>query len=104
MRAAGLNVPAEPSHHSNARRPRRSALPALGGEPLDEVPLAEEEHDDHRDRGDHAGGEDDLPFHLAALAELVEHGLEPTRQGEQRWIAQVDQRPYSDQLAWTSKT
>jgi hypothetical protein len=64
----------------------RSALAAGGGDPLDEVALAEEEDDQHGQGGDDAGGQHDLPL---ALAKLVEDDLEASGQGEQRVVAQV---------------
>ncbi len=39
-------------------------------------------------------GEDHLPFHLAPLAELVEHGFEASGQVNSAGVAQVDQRPH----------
>src|SRR5215212_7395660 len=70
------------------------ALAAGGGDPLHEVALAEEEDEQHRQGGDDAGGEHDLPLALAALPELVEDDLEAPGQGEQLAVAQADQRPH----------
>ena len=75
-----------------ALRVTGSALGAGGGDPLDDVPLAEEEQDDHRHGRDDARGDDDLPVPLAAEAELVEQRLQPARHGEVVAVAQVDQR------------
>src|SRR3954452_16286635 len=44
----------------------RSALAARGRDPLDDLLLADQEDDDHRQRRDHARGDQDLPVPLAA--------------------------------------
>src|SRR5690606_18300447 len=53
----------------NRRRPsggtRGSALEGARADAVDDLPLAEEEDDDHRDRRDHACRDDDLPVPFA---------------------------------------
>src|SRR5918993_3380605 len=46
--------------------PGPSALGARRRDPLEEVPLPEEEHDDHRQRDDDTGRHDELEVALAA--------------------------------------
>src|SRR5215211_4946559 len=74
--------------------PGPSALGAGGRDPLEEVPLPEEEHDDHRQRHDDAGGHHELELALAAGlgVEPVHERLEAERQRVQRRVAHEDQR------------
>jgi hypothetical protein len=56
-------------------------LPLWGHDPLDEIALAGEEHDDHRDGGDDQAGDDELILagSAAGRAVLAEQLEQPER-------------------------
>src|SRR5829696_6301503 len=74
----------------------RAASPLGTGrrDALEEVPLAEEEHDDHRERHDDACGHHQLELALAARdrVEPIDQGLQAERQRVERDVTHEDQR------------
>src|SRR5690625_6021862 len=62
-----------------------------GRHSFDEMPLPDEENDDHGNRGDHGGGYDDFPVPLAPEPELVKQCFQAARDREGRRVAEVNQ-------------
>ena len=80
-------------------------LKARGRNTFHEITLAQEEDDNHGNRHDHAGRQDDFPLHLSPLPELVQQSFEAARQREEIVVVQIDDGlSRSVQLALNSKT